>query len=224
MDQVRPTLLLDESDAAFNGPEEYTDALRGILNTGFQAGGKASLCVGAGANIGTKDFKTYCAKAIAGIGNLPDTVADRSIPMRLQRKLPGETVTRFRRRKVKDEAQEIKTELSDWINSIADRLKEAEPSLPDELGDRQQDGMEPLLAIAEEAGGDWPEAIRKAAVAIFRSLAAEDQNIGVQLLADIRSVFDAIGDDKITSANLVDKLKEIETSRNRHVRHNPRLY
>ena len=72
--------------------------------------------------------------------------------------------------------------------------------------------MEPLLAIADEAGGDWPEAIRKAAVAIFRSLAAEDQNIGVQLLADIRSVFDAIGDDKITSANLIDKLKEIETS------------
>jgi Protein of unknown function (DUF3631) len=212
VDLVRPTLLLDESDAAFSGEKEYAEALRGILNTGFSADGVASTCVGQGANIGFKDFKTYCPKAIAGIGNLPDTVADRSIPIRLQRKLPGETVSRFRRRKVKDEAQEIKTELSNWINSIADRLKEAEPSLPEELSDRQQDGMEPLLAIADEAGGDWPEAVRKACVEIFRSQAAEDQNIGVQLLADIRSIFDTIGDDKVTSANLIDKLKEIETS------------
>jgi Protein of unknown function (DUF3631) len=212
VDQVRPTLLLDESDAAFNGPEEYTDALRGILNTGFQAGGKASLCVGAGANITFKDFKTYCAKAIAGIGNLPDTVADRSIPIRLQRKLPGETVARFRRRIAECEAGEIKTEVSEWISSIADRLKEAEPTLPDEFTDRQQDGIEPLLAIADEAGGDWPSVLRAAAVEIFRSQAAEDQNAGVQLLADIRSVFDAIGDDKISSADLINKLKEIETS------------
>jgi hypothetical protein len=83
---------------------------------------------------------------------------------------------------------------------------------PDELTDRQQDGIEPLLAIADEAGGDWPSVLRAAAVEIFRSQAAEDQNVGVQLLADIRSVFDAIGDDKMSSADLINKLKEIETS------------
>ncbi len=212
VDQVRPTLLLDESDAAFAGEKEYAEALRGILNSGFYSGGVASCCVGQGANVGFKDFQTYCAKAIAGIGVLPDTVADRSIPIRLQRKRPGETVARFRRRHAKGEAVEIKAELSDWITSISDRLKDAEPALPDELSDRQQDGLEPLLAIADEAGADWPKAVRDAAVEIFKSQAAEDQNIGVQLLADIRVIFEATTTDKITTADLLEKLKEIETS------------
>jgi hypothetical protein len=212
VDQVRPTLLLDESDAAFSGEKEYAEALRGILNTGFYAGGVASCCVGQGANITFKDFRTYCCKAIAGLSQLPDTVADRSIPIRLQRKKPGEVVGRFRRRKQKDEAGEIKAQVSDWMQSIVDRLRHAEPSLPDELSDRQQDGIEPLLAIADEAGGPWPAAVRAAAVEIFRSAAAEDQNVGVQLLGDIQAIFDSIGDDKISSADLLEKLKEIETS------------
>src|SRR5437879_8096222 len=105
VDQVRPTLLLDESDAAFSGEKDYAEALRGILNTGFYAGGVASCCVGQGANITYKDFTTFSAKAIAGIGNsLPDTVFDRSIPIRLQRKKPGEVVARFRRRYAKAES------------------------------------------------------------------------------------------------------------------------
>jgi hypothetical protein len=212
VDQVRPTLLLDESDAAFGGDKEYAEALRGILNTGFYAGGVASCCVGQGTNITFKDFKTFCAKAIAGIGVLPDTVQDRSIPIRLQRKRPGETVARFRKRHAKHEAAAIKSDVSDWMQSIADQLKDAEPSLPDELSDRQQDGMEPLLAIADVAGGDWPEAVRRAAIEIFGSQAADDQNIGVQLLADIRTILQSLDDDKITSADLLAKLKEVETS------------
>ncbi|HEY3926834.1 MAG TPA: primase alpha helix C-terminal domain-containing protein, partial [Candidatus Koribacter sp.] len=84
IDKDQPTLLLDESDAAFNGEKEYAEALRGVLNTGHRRGGKASCCVGKGAD--TKDFQTFCPKAIAGIGHLPDTVADRSIPILLKRK------------------------------------------------------------------------------------------------------------------------------------------
>lgn len=212
VDQVRPTLLLDESDAAFNGEKEYAEALRGILNTGFYSCGVASACVGQGSNLSFKDFRTYCPKAIAGISTLPDTVADRSIPIRLQRKKAGEVVARFRRRVAKLESIEIKNQLSDWMTNITDRLKGAEPCLPEELTDRQQDGLEPLLAIALEAGGDWPEAVRHAAIEIFRSQAAEDQNVGVQLLGDIRAVFETGTEDKISSADLIDKLKEIETS------------
>src|SRR5262249_47955765 len=97
VDHVSPTLLLDESDAAFNGEKEYAEALRGILNTGHREDGKASCCVGQGANVTFKDFRTYCAKAVAGIGrNLPDTVMDRSIPILLKRQVAGEKVARFR--------------------------------------------------------------------------------------------------------------------------------
>ena len=85
IDAEHPTLLLDESDAAFAGEQEYAEALRGILNAGYRRGGVASCCVGKGAEMGYKDFSTFCPKAIAGIGKLPDTVADRSIPIRLKR-------------------------------------------------------------------------------------------------------------------------------------------
>jgi hypothetical protein len=212
VDQVRPTLLLDESDAAFSGEKEYAEALRGILNTGFYVDGVASCCVGQGANISYKDFKTFCAKAIAGIGQLPDTVADRSIPIRIERKRPGEVVSRFRRRFAKSEGAEIKSAVAYWIMAAAERLKEAEPELPQDLTDRQQDGLEPLLAIADEAGGEWPEAVRYAAAEIFRFQAADDQNIGVQLLADLRSIFESTTMDKIPTVELLEKLKEIEIS------------
>lgn len=210
IDQTHCTLLLDESDAAFKSEKEYAEALRGILNTGFYSSGVASCCVGQGANVSFKDFRTYGAKAIAGIGELPDTIADRSIPIRLERKRQGEVVARFRRRYAKELVAPIRMQVAEWMESICARLKDAEPALPEELTDRQQDGLEPLLAIADEAGGAWPAAIREAAVAIFGSSA--DQNIGVQLLADIWTVFEEKSAERMSSAALVTALAEIETS------------
>lgn len=212
IDQSCPTLLLDEVDAALKGPEEYTEALRGILNAGFYPDGVVSLCVGQGSAIAVKDFKAYCAKAIAGIGSLPDTVTDRSIPLRLERKRPGEVVARFRREKAKKAFAETKSQLSGWVSHIAPQLKNAEPLLPDELSDRQQDACEPLFAIADNAGGEWPKMVRDAAVKLFASSDADDQNIGVRLLADIRLVFDDKEADRIFSEDLVSALAKIETS------------
>ena len=79
-----PTLLLDESDAAFGGEKEYAETLRGILNSGHRIGGKASLCVREGDDFVVRNFPVFCPKAIAGLGKLPDTVADRSIPINLK--------------------------------------------------------------------------------------------------------------------------------------------
>jgi putative DNA primase/helicase len=184
------------------------------LNDGFYEGGKSTLCVGQGANINTKDFKVFCPKMFAGIGkSLPDTVADRSIPITLQRKTRDEAIQRFRRRKAKPGADPLRTELSNWVESILSRLRDAEPQLPDELTDRQQDAAEILLAIADEAGGDWPSAVRNAAVEIWKEV--EDKDRGVQILLDIRWIFDELGlgkDKKIFTADLVGYLNQIETS------------
>jgi hypothetical protein len=43
VDAERPTLLLDESDAAFRGDKEYSETLRGLLNTGHRRGGRPSV-------------------------------------------------------------------------------------------------------------------------------------------------------------------------------------
>jgi hypothetical protein len=209
IDRDRPTLLLDESDAAFNGDMEYAETLRGVLNTGHRRGGSSSCCVGQGSNITVKDFQTFCAKAIAGIGKLPDTVADRSFHIRLKRKAPGEKVDRFRLRLVKPQADSLKKLLATW----AGRLKELpDPSLPDALTDRQQDGAEPLLAIADAVGGDWPQRALEALLEICGKQAADDQSNAVLLLSDIRDIFKAGDLDKIFTKDLVDKLVQIETS------------
>ena len=79
VDAETPTLLLDESDAAFAHRSEYAEALRSILNSGYRRSGVSSLCVGQGAEISYRDFSTFCPKAIAGIGALPDTVTGPSV-------------------------------------------------------------------------------------------------------------------------------------------------
>jgi hypothetical protein len=212
IDAERPTLLLDESDAAFGADKEYAEALRGVLNTGHRRRGKASCCVGQGAAITFKDFSTFCPKAIAGIGNLPDTVAGRSIPIRLKRAARGEHVERFRRRDVEAEAARLRGRLEAWSAVTIEDLRTARPILPDALTDRQQDCAEPLLAIADLSGGVWPESARQALVELCGEARAGDESSGVRLLADIQKIFKDQGVDRIPSADLAAALAELETS------------
>lgn len=212
VDAEHPTLLLDESDAAFGGEKEYAETLRGVLNTGHRSSGRTSCCVGQGANISYKDFSTFCPKAIAGIGKLPDTVADRAIPIRLKRAVPGERIERFRPRDVATEARSLREQIETWCASLGEKLKDVRPELPEALSDRQQDGAEPLLAIADVAGGGWPDAARLALIELCSEAQASDDSVGRLLLADIRRIFEVEGVDRLSSAELVYKLTEIETS------------
>jgi hypothetical protein len=223
VDATEPALLLDESDAAFGADKEYAEALRGVLNTGHRRGGKASCCIGQGTNTCFKDFSTFCPKAIAGIGQLPDTVADRSIPIRLKRAGPRDKVERFRTRDVKGEAAALREQIGTWCQSIAAQLREARPDLPAELTDRQQDGAEPLLAIADAAGGEWPQRGRAALIELFSGEAAIDGSIRVRLLADIRNVFESKKVDRLASSDLIDALVEIESSPWAEFTHGKRL-
>ena len=206
-----PTLLLDESDAAFSGNKEYSEALRGVLNAGHRKGGKVSLCVGKGSEIKVVDFDVFGPKVIAGIGILPDTVADRAIPVQLLRKRPGETVERFRPRLVAQDAADLRDRLARWATE--DRLeilRSAFPELPEELSDRQQDVAEPLLAVADLGGIEWGNRGRKALLELFDSRAAADESLGVKLLSDIRDAFN--GRDRMGSNDLVAMLIETEGS------------
>lgn len=209
--ETHPTLLLDESDATFNGNREFGEALRGVLNSGHRSGGKASRCERAGDTFIRRDFNTFCPKAIAGIGKLPDTVADRSIPIRLKRKPPGTAVERFRRRDVEPEAEQLRCQIAEWMEEHSERLATMRPELPEALSDRQQDGAEPLLAIADAVGGEWPERARAALVQLLTGTAAEDQSEGVRLLADIRNVFRSAGSDRLASSQLLARLIQDET-------------
>lgn len=207
----RPALLLDESDAAFEADKEYSETLRGILNAGFRTGGAVSLCAGQGANITYADFAVFSPKAIAGIEKLPDTISDRSIRMELKRRARSEPVERFRLRKVRPEAERLRTDAAAWTEAHVEQLSKREPDLPEELDDRAQDIVEPLLAIADVVGGEWPERARRAVVALAGASIREDsESLGVRLLRDIREVFDEEGKDRLSTSTILEKLRGAE--------------
>jgi hypothetical protein len=209
IEDARPTLLFDEVDAVFGpkAPSAY-EGLRALLNAGHRAGTTVPRCVGDGARMRVQDFSVFCAKALAGIGELPDTVADRAVRVRLARRAPGETVARFRHREATEAAAPLRAALEEWAESVD--LRGARPEVPDELNDRAADCWEPLLAIADAAGGAWPERARIAALALSLGRTDDDGSLGIRLLADCHRVFKTDSADRLSTEQLLERLVALE--------------
>jgi hypothetical protein len=197
----KPTLLVDEVDATFAKDSAATEGLRAIYNAGYRAGAVVPRCVGQAHEV--RDFEVFCPKAYAGIKALPDTVADRSVPIVLRRRTAQErTPARFRLGPVGRALEPARKALEAWGEEAEALLAEAKPALPDELSDRAQDAWEPLLAIADLAGARWAERARRAALGLCQG--AEEQDLGVLLLGHMK---DAFGDsDKMATGDLLDRL------------------
>jgi hypothetical protein len=192
----RPTLLFDECDTYF-GPmaRGEHEELRGLVNAGHRKGALAYRCVGDPKHMEVKAFPAFCAVAVAGIGDLPPTILDRAVLIRMRRRAPSEHVEPFRRRKAAKVGDELREALAGWMAAHADQLAEAEPEMPAGLVDRPADVWEALLAIADLAGGPWPARARDAALKLNAARVEADPSLGVALLRDLRGVF-AILDDK----------------------------
>jgi hypothetical protein len=153
--ELSPTLLFDEVDAIFGAKAREREDLRGLLNAGYRRGALARR-MGGPRMTTLEAFPVFCPKALAGIGDLPDTITDRAIRIQLERKTRDERIERFRRREVEAEAELLRMRLADWLEPQVDELQAARPQLPDELDDRAQDIWEPLLAIADLAASGRP--------------------------------------------------------------------
>jgi len=194
IEHVRPTLLIDEADSFVKDNEE----LRGILNSGHT---KAAANIIRNVDHKPRRFSTWAPKALATIRAVADTLQDRAIVVQLQRKPPTATVARLRRRD-SEEFAALRSQAARWAVDNFDLLVDAEPKVPNRLNDRASDNWRPLLAIADLAGGTWPEEARRAACLLSGEV--QDDAIGVELLKDIRSAFG--DDDVIRSADLMAKL------------------
>jgi hypothetical protein len=185
-----PTLLIDEIDTVFGkkASENHED-LRGILNAGHQRNRPYLRCVGVGASQHVESFPSFAMAALAGIGGLPDTIEDRSVIIRLRRRAPGEKVAPFRLKKDVPALNALGERVGAWVRSHASVLADAEPPMPVE--DRAADCWESLVAIADQAGGDWPTRARKAAYVLTAEAERADAgaSMGVRLLADLRDLF-----------------------------------
>lgn len=210
VENLAPTILLDEIDTVFGAAAVGNEDLRGLINAGHRKGASVFRCVGDSQEV--VSFAVFAPVALAGIGRLPDTIADRSIFIRLRRRAPGEKVEPFRFRKATPLAHALRDRCQAWAIRHAGALADTEPDMPAGVNDRPADVWEPLFAVADAAGGVWPKKARDAAADLLGSSKEDDdQSLGARLLADIHGVFkEANHPERMSSKSLVEALKEHE--------------
>lgn len=207
-DEGRPTILFDEIDTVFGPKAKDNEEIRGLLNAGHRRDAVAGRCVVRGKVVETEEIPAYCAVALAGLGGLPDTIMSRAVVVKMRRRAPAEQVEPFRRRVHIDEGHALRDRLAAWAVQVADCV--IWPAMPSGITDRNADVWEPLLAVADAAGGDWPEVARVAAVSLVADANAGVPSLGIQLLSDIREAFG--DDDQIPTDALLEKLHRLEES------------
>lgn len=184
-----PTILFDEIDTLFGPKARENEEIRGILNAGHRRGAMAGRCVVKGKTVVTEELPAYCAVALAGLGNLPDTLLSRSVIVRMRRRAPNETIEPYRRRVYAPEGHAIRDRLAAWSAANIQTLTDSRPDMPESVTDRSADIWECLLAIADLAGESWPQRARVAAVALVADAKAATPSLGIRLLADLHVVF-----------------------------------
>jgi putative DNA primase/helicase len=197
---------VDEADTFLDG----RDDLRGVLNAGHDRQ-SATVLRCSGDELEPRLFRVFAPVAIAAIGRLPDTLMDRSIVIEMRRKTGSESVERLRRVE-REVLAEIPRRCARWVADRLEELRRARPAIPADLDDRAADNWEALLAIADAADGPWPQRARLTALRLSaaRTAADDGEDFAVQLLADVRLVFDARREDRLTSKVLISALADLE--------------
>lgn len=187
------TILADECDAIFSkrGREDANEELRAVFNAGYKRGAKIPRCVGPKHDV--EYFDVFAPVALAGLGDLPDTIMSRAVIIRMRRRNRSEKVEPFRNREHAPEGEALREELETWANEVGPQVGAAWPDLPPGIEDRPAEIWEPLIAVADAAGGEWPEIARDACLALSQVALDRKASLGVRLLGDMRIVFgDAI--------------------------------
>jgi hypothetical protein len=202
-----PTLLVDEADTIFGTKKQAdnNEDIRGLLNAGHQrnrpyirwdvTARRAEQC------------PTFAMAAVAGIGDMPDTIEDRAVIVTMRRRAPGEKVTPLRRRRDVPALLDLKDRLHASVRTNQGKLENAEPTMPVE--DRAADTWEPLVAVADLAGGWWPELARTACLAMTGEATADAEgSMGERLLTDLKVVF---GDAQAKwTATIIEELAKLD--------------
>ncbi|MFI0367576.1 DUF3631 domain-containing protein [Actinomadura sp. 1N219] len=197
-----PTLLVDEADTIFGAKAEGNEDLRGLLNAGHQRNRPAKR-YDANANR-VESIPTFAMAALAGIGAMPDTIEDRAVVIRMRRRAPGETVAPFRYKRDRPPLRQLAADLAAWLRADLATLEAAEPAMPVE--DRAADTWEPLVVVADHAGGHWPDRARVAVLALTAEAEGNgEMSTRLRLLTDCRAAFDT--DTALPTAVLLDRLK-----------------
>ncbi|SPE49831.1 hypothetical protein SNS2_1527 [Streptomyces netropsis] len=206
----RPTILFDEIDTVFGPKAGDNEELRGFLNAGHRRSGVTYRCVGDGSNQSVQAFPSYCAVAMAGLGSLPDTILTRSVIIRMRRRARNEKVEPFRQRIHEKQGHALRDRLARWADAARPFIEGTWPTMPEGVTDRPADVWEPLLAVADAAGGSWPVRARAACLELVTAASEDDKaSLGIRLLTDLRDVV-FCGADRMPTAVILECLNGMD--------------
>jgi hypothetical protein len=206
------TILFDEVDAIFNPKSGgNNEDLRGLLNAGYKRSATIARCVGDAKDMKVQRFPVYAPAALVGIaGGMPATITTRAITIHMRRRSAEEPVEPFRERQVARDAQPLREQLAAWIDSTGTQLGDAQPDMPDGVTDRSAEIWEPLLAIADTAGGHWPNTARDACRYFVLNTGPHITSPGVRLLADLRELFTRRQTDRLPTKAILAELLDLD--------------
>ncbi len=204
-EQVKPTFLIDEADVFIRQDSELLSA----IHAGWEPQGVVIRCIGDDHE--PRAFSTHTPVVMAGIElqkKLRQTTLSRSVLVKLERAAEGEIDENdiFDSRKHTSGILQTGQKLARWVSDYRRRISESDPSLPPGVRNRLADKWLPLLAIADAAGGRWPE---RARAAIFTQPDVSAPTVGLRLLADIRKVLKCKARN-VASVDLLQMLVDLE--------------
>jgi hypothetical protein len=139
-----PTFCMDEAEK-LAGRDADRDLI-GLLNVGYRRGASVPRCTGDEHDV--QVFDAFGFRALASIGMLWDTIMDRAVTIRLERKPREVSLYRFNGRTADAEAAELSSRLRRWSQDAAQQVLDAEPDAarPEWLHDRACDNWAVLFA------------------------------------------------------------------------------
>ncbi len=183
----RPTVLLDNWHTTFRGNDKHQ--ITGFLLNGCQDFQSFTLLEKGSA----REVNLYCPKAFAGMTSLPPSLAQRCIPIALQRLKPHQEVTPVFITLAKQTTQPYTSWMQNWTRDHLEAIRKNtigccyRKSLPS-LSPHQQDYAQTLLGLAETISGQWPQKVRAALLEILKEEQDREAS-SVQLLSDVRDAF-----------------------------------
>jgi hypothetical protein len=202
------TILYDEIDTIFGPKAREHEEIRGLINAGHRRGAISGRCVVKGRKIETEEIPAFGAVAMAGLGNLPDTIRGRSIIIAIRRRTGAERIEPFRRRKAEKEGRKLRERIEAWADRVEATIGKEYPDMPSGIDDRDADVWEAPLAIAHACGPEWGKKANKAATQLVAEAHRGGGSLGIQLLAHLKVIFR--NSSQMSTKNIIEELLAME--------------
>lgn len=190
-----PTLMLDEAERWLGSSEDLT----ALMNAGHTK--QTAYVTRVGKKGELQKFRTFGAKLFAQRGDADETLMDRSIVIRLERKRMDEKTMKYREGEDQELAA-IRSQMERFAADNIDAIMHARPSLPDLGNDRAEDNWESLFAVASCGGSAWLAAASESAISLTSNQTSSRSTLE-ELLTDLQSLFRSEGKVRLTTSAII---------------------